>query len=97
MAAQRDSDDRKSRTSKAQASLDQVRHQAGGALSGDEVAERAGLAPEHRMEDPPLDWRLTPRNVLLQIVGLVLFVVAVWFIIDLAVSGVWALFGGGGV
>ncbi|MEL6277460.1 MAG: hypothetical protein AAF661_14295 [Pseudomonadota bacterium] len=80
----------------AQAKLDQLRHEAGGALTGPEVRKRWGMEGDGGLEDPPLDWRLTPRNVILQVAAVVLFGAVVWFIAMLAFDGVAALFSGAG-
>jgi len=65
----------------AQAQLDQLHHQAGGALSGREVRKRHGLDPNEASEDPPLDWSPTPLNITLQVLAVALFILVVWFII----------------
>lgn len=78
----------------AQARLDQLRHEAGGVLTGREVRERWGIDDKEGLEDPPLDWRLTPRNIVLQLLAVVLFALVVWFLVSLALGGVAALFGG---
>jgi len=65
----------------AQARLDQLRHEAGGALTGREVRKRHGLDPNETMEDPPLDWRPTPLNITLQILAVALFLGVVYFIV----------------
>jgi len=70
--------DDETRIRDAQARLDQMRHEAGGALTGDELRRRAGLEPE---EDPPLDWRMTPLNVTLQLLAVALFLAVVWFLV----------------
>ncbi len=66
------------RVKDAQARLDQMRHEAGGALTGDELRQRAGLEPE---EDPPLDWSMTPLNVTLQLLAVALFLLVLWFMV----------------
>jgi len=76
----------------AQARLDQMRHEAGGALTGTEARERAGLNPDEAQEDPPLDWRMTPANVTLQILAVALFLFVVWFLVTTFAGGVSALF-----
>lgn len=76
----------------AQAVLDQVRTQAGGALSGRELRRRFDLEGEGADNSPPLDWRLTPRNILLQLGAALLFLAALGFMISLMVGGVSALF-----
>lgn len=73
----------------AQARLDQLRHESGGALSGREVRQRAGLDPNEVDEDPPLDWRATPLNIALQALAIALFLAVIWFIVT-------AFFGGFG-
>ena len=65
----------------AQARLDQLRHEAGGALSGREVRKRYGLDPNEANDDPPLDWSATPLNITLQVLAVALFLGVVWFII----------------
>lgn len=78
----------------ARAALDQVRAQAGGALSGREVAERHGFDPDDVVGDPPpLDWRLTPRNIVLQLGAVAVFVAVVWFFVTLVVDSLTLLFG----
>lgn len=78
----------------AQAALDQVRAQAGGALSGQEVAKRHGFDPDDVVGDPPpLDWRMTPRNILLQLVAVAVFIGVVWFFVTLVVDSLSLLFG----
>jgi len=66
----------------AQARLDQLRHEAGGALTGREVRKRHGMKPEEASDDPPLDWSPTPLNITLQILAVALFLVVVWFIVS---------------
>lgn len=65
----------------AQARLDQLRHESGGALTGREVRQRHGMDPNEVNEDPPLDWRPTPLNVTLQVLAIALFLLVVWFIV----------------
>lgn len=78
----------------AQAQLDQLRAQAGGALSGEEVARRSGVDPDEGLNDPPpLDWRLTPRNVILQLGAIALFAAVVWFFYALVRDSLAILFG----
>ncbi len=79
----------KERVADAMAKLDQMRHEAGGALTGREARERAGLDPNEANEDPPLDWRMTPRNVIIQALVIALFLVVLWFLLN-------AFFGGFG-
>jgi hypothetical protein len=81
-------DDEK-RTRDAQARLDQMRHEGGGALTGREARQRAGLDPDEASDDPPLDWSLTPMNVAIQAVVIALFLAVLWFLIN-------AFFGGFG-
>ncbi len=81
------------RSRKAQAALDQTRHQAGGALSGGEVRKRWGMDKLEDPKDPPLDWRLTPRNVILQLLAVALFIGVVWFIVALVTDSLGVLFG----
>ena len=91
------SDDRlksdEDRGREAHAALDQARHHAGGALSGREVRKRWGMEKLEDPEDPPLDWRLTPRNVILQLLAVALFIGVVWFFIALITDSLGALFG----
>ncbi len=79
----------KERVADAMAKLDQMRHEAGGALTGREARQRAGLDPNEANEDPPLDWRMTPRNVVIQALVIALFLVVLWFLLN-------AFFGGFG-
>ncbi|MEO1329160.1 MAG: hypothetical protein AAFW46_05825 [Pseudomonadota bacterium] len=81
------------RATEAQAALDQLRTQAGGALSGSELKRRFGLEEGGEDDAPPLDWRLTPRNVILQLGAIALFVAAIWFLGALVTDGVSSLFG----
>lgn len=76
----------------AQAALDQLRTQAGGALSGSEIAKRLGLGAIDDNNAPPLDWRLTPRNVILQLLAVGLFAGAVWLMATLLIDGVSAIY-----
>lgn len=88
MTQNRESHDREAEI-EAQARLDQLRHQAGGALSGGEILRRLGRSAEEADETaPPLDWRLTPRNIILQLGALALFVAVVGFMGWLVYSGV---------
>lgn len=66
----------------AQARLDQLRHEGGGALTGREVRQRHGLDPRETSDDPPLDWSPTPLNITLQILAVALFILVVWFIVS---------------
>lgn len=75
----------------AQAELDRLRHEAGGALSGHELRVREGLTERDVVPDPPLDWRLTPRNIALQLLGVIVFAAVVWFLVDLMVDSWGAL------
>ena len=84
--------DDESRRRDAQARLDQMRHEAGGALTGAEARERAGLDPNEAQEDPPLDWSMTPLNVTLQLLVVALFLAVLWFIITAFTGGVGELF-----
>lgn len=85
--------DDETRVRDAQARLDQMRHEAGGALTGAEARQRAGLNPDEAQEDPPLDWRMTPANVTLQILAVALFLFVLWFLVTTFAGGVGALFG----
>lgn len=80
----------------AKARLHQLREEAGGALSGRELARRFGLQDDPESGDPPLDWRLTPRNVILQLLGAVVFGAVVWFLASLFFGGVASIFNGAG-
>ncbi|MEL6317322.1 MAG: hypothetical protein AAFR16_06745 [Pseudomonadota bacterium] len=72
----------------AQAALDRLRHQAGGVLTGPEVARRHGIDPKESVGDaPPLDWRMTPRNILLQLAAIAAFVGVMGFLVFLMVDG----------
>ena len=75
------------RAEDAQAQLDQMRHQAGGALTGREVRKRHGLDPDQASGDPPLDWSATPLNIVLQVLAVALFIAVVWFIITSFFTG----------
>lgn len=66
----------------AQARLDQMRHEAGGALTGREVRKRHGLDPSEVNDDPPLDWSPTPLNITLQVLAVALFIAVVLFILN---------------
>ncbi len=76
----------------AQAALNQINYQAGGALSGAEIRRQRG-EPGDDADAPPLDWRLTPRNVILQLLAIALFVAVCWFFVALVLDSVAALFG----
>ena len=65
----------------AQATLDRMRHEAGGALTGREARARAGLNPEEAEDDPPLDWSMTPMNIALQAVAVAVFLAVIWFLV----------------
>ena len=77
------------REKQAQADLDAVLHQSGGALSGEELRARAGDGQE-AWPTPPLDTRLTFRNIVLQLAAIVLFIGVMWFMIDVFFSGLIA-------
>ncbi len=81
--------DDKQRTREAQARLDQMRQEAGGALTGEELRTRAGINAPDAPEDPPLDWRMTPKNVAIQAVVVAIFLAVLWFLLT-------AFFGGFG-
>lgn len=81
------------RAEEAQAALDQIRTQAGGALSGSELKRRFGLDDDPESDAPPLDWRLTPRNVILQLLAVALFVGVIWFLVALVSDSLSVLFG----
>lgn len=83
---------RDERAEEAQAALDQLRTQAGGALSGPELKRRFGITGEADPDAPPLDWRLTPRNVALQILAVLLFMAVVWFMVALITDNLAVLF-----
>ena len=91
----RRSDPRQDEARDAQALLDQLRHEAGGALTGAEARARAGLDPEEVDPDPPLDWRMTPRNILLNLLAIAVFVAAAAFLILLVFDGWSAILGRG--
>ena len=78
-------------TAAARAKLDQLREEAGMPLRGDELSHRVG--GEEGSNEPPLDWRLTPRNVILQLAAIALFVAVVWFLITLVADSLSVLFG----
>lgn len=75
----------------AQARLDQLREEAGMPRRGDELAQR-GAAQTGEADDPPLDWRLTPRNVILQVIAVALFLGAVWLLYSIVADAVGLLF-----
>ena len=75
----------------AQARLDQMRHEAGGALTGAEARQRAGLDPNEASDDPPLDWRMTPLNVTLQLLAVALFLSVLWFVVTTFTGGIGEL------
>lgn len=75
----------------AQARLDQLRHEAGGALDGAEARERAGLDPAQANPDPPLDWRMTPRNILLNLLAIGVFLAVAAFVVQTFLGGFDAL------
>ena len=72
----------------AQAALDQALHQSGGALSGEELARRLGVEPDP--DAPPLDWRMTPKNVILQLLAVLLFVGAIGWVFRALFAGLFA-------
>jgi|GEM_PF-3032668 len=84
--------DDESRVRDAQARLDQMRHEAGGALTGAEARQRAGLDPEGAQEDPPLDWSMTPLNVTLQVLAVAVFLAVLWFLVTAFTGGLGELF-----
>ena len=50
-------------------------------------------APTPRHADaPPLDWRMTPRNIALQILAILAFIAVVWFMATLMFDGVASVF-----
>lgn len=75
------------RRREAQARLDRMRHEAGGALTGREARDRAGLDPDEAQDDPPLDWRMTPLNVTLQALAIAAFLAVVWFVVTAFTGG----------
>lgn len=85
--------DERERIEEAQARLDQMRGEAGGALSGREVRERHGLDPDEAEADPPLDWRPTPLNITLQLLAVAVFIGVFWFLIQAFFGGLGELFG----
>lgn len=76
----------------AQARLDEIRHLGGMPLTGEELARRQG-ENEPGVPPPPLDWRLTPKNVVLQLLAAALFAAVVWFLISLTTDNLRAIFG----
>lgn len=74
----------------ARARLDQIREEAGMPRRGDELARSRGGEDSG---DPPLDWRLTPRNVILQIIAVGAFAAAIWFLFALLTDSWSAVFG----
>ncbi len=74
----------------AQAALDAMRHEAGGTLTPEELRERHGI--EDPGEEVPLDWRLTPANVILQVLAAAAFLAVVGFLGWLVWDGVRAIF-----
>lgn len=76
----------------AQATLDALRHEAGGALTGPELLARQGKNPRDFSDDPPLDWRLTPRNILLQGAALIVFLLVVRFLVLLVWDSLQTVF-----
>ncbi|MEL6318351.1 MAG: hypothetical protein AAFR16_12025 [Pseudomonadota bacterium] len=85
---------REETVAQARAKLDQVREEAGMPLRGDELAARRAPTPSRGEDlngDPPLDWRMTPRNIALQLGAIALFVAVCWFLIQLATDGIRAL------
>lgn len=75
------------RVREAQATLDRMRHEAGGALTGHEARQRAGLDPSEANDDPPLDWSMTPLNVTLQLLAVALFLAVIWFMVTTFFGG----------
>jgi len=84
--------DDETRVRDAQATLDRMRHEAGGALTGAEARRGAGLDPNEAQDDPPLDWRMTPLNVTLQVLAVALFLFVLWFLVGAFVGGIGELF-----
>lgn len=84
------SDDETVRAAKAR--LDQMRTEAGGALSGKELRERAGLDPEEANDPPPLDWSPTPINIALQAIAIAVFLAVVWFVATRFFGGMTEIF-----
>lgn len=76
----------------ARAKLDALRHEAGGALSGAEVRRAHGLDAGEAQDDPPLDYRMTPGNLLWQALAVVGFGVVVLFLGWLVWDGVQGIF-----
>lgn len=79
--------DDEERVRQAQATLDRMRHEGGGALTGREARQRAGLDPSEASDDPPLDWSMTPLNVTLQLLAVAVFLAVVWFIVTTFFTG----------
>jgi len=75
----------------AQVALDQIRYQAGGALTGEEVRERWGDDAEGGLPDPELDWSLTPKNIIMQLFALIMFIGVVYFLINMLLGSWGAL------
>lgn len=74
----------------AQATLDALRHEAGGALTPKELRERHGIEGDD--QEVPLDWRLTPANVILQLLAAAVALAVVGFLGWLVWDGVRAIF-----
>lgn len=81
-------------TAEAQARLDQIREEGGMARRGDELAaRRSGEKDDHEsaFSDPPLDWRLTPYNIVMQLAAVALFIGVVWYLVSLVIDS-WSAF-----
>jgi hypothetical protein len=78
----------------AQATLDQIRTQAGGALSGKEIKRRLGAMTDGHDDESrvSLDWRPTPKNLLLQGVAILAFIAVMGFLLMLMLDGFAAVF-----
>lgn len=66
---------------------------APGLKPGVDVNQTDGAGHATAADPPPLDWRLTPMNVILQLGALALFGGAVWIIGSIFVDGFQAVFG----
>ena len=95
MSGQRKSDDDAGeKAAEARARLGQIREEAGMPRRGDELARSSGSARGgDDFGEPPLDWRLTPRNIFLQALAVGAFVAAIWFLFALLTDSWSAVFG----
>lgn len=74
----------------ARARLEQMRQEGGGMIGG--FLARVRVKAEEEEGAPPLDWRMTPRNIILQLLAILLFLGVAWFLIDLFINGVVTIF-----